>query len=125
MSQKQNSRRVADNEARAYCASIRVSPRKLNLLAQLIRGRKINQAVAALEFSKKRVAIDVRKTLMSAVANAENNHNLDIDSLIVSEAIVGRDFVLRRFLPRAKGRGTRMEKPFSNITIVVREVEVA
>jgi large subunit ribosomal protein L22 len=125
MSQKTNKKRVGENEARAFCSSIRVSPRKLNLLAQMIRGMHVSKALSALQFSQKRVAVEVQKALLSAIANAENNHNLDVDNLIVNQAIVGRDFVLKRFLPCAKGRGARLEKPFSNITIVVREVEVA
>jgi large subunit ribosomal protein L22 len=102
---------------------IRVSPQKLNLVAQLIRGKKVERALAELEFSRKRIAVDVKKTLESAIANAENNHNLDVDDLVVAEAFVGKGLVLKRFSPRARGRAGRIEKPFSNLTIVVREVE--
>ena len=114
---------LKDTEAKAVCRMIRVSPQKLNLVAQLIRGKKVERALAELQFSRKRIALDVRKTLESAVANAENNHNLDVDDLIVAEAFVGKGLVLKRFSPRARGRAGRIEKPFSNLTIVVREVE--
>ena len=102
---------------------LRISPQKLNLLAQLIRGKKVETALADLEFSRKRIAHDVRKTLESAIANAENNHDLDVDDLIVAEAHVGKALVMKRFSPRARGRAGRIEKPFANLTIVVREVE--
>ena len=101
---------------------LRVSPQKLNLLAQLIRGKKVSTALADLEFSRKRISTEVRKALESAIANAENNHELDVDDLVVGEACVGKDMVMKRFSPRARGRAGRIEKPFSNITIVVREV---
>ena len=115
-------RALPDNEAKAIARMIRVSPQKLNLVAQLIRGKKVSTALADLEFSRKRVARDVRKCLESAIANAENNHNLDVDDLVVKEAYVGKALVLKRFHARARGRGARIEKPFANITIVVREV---
>ena len=115
-------RALPDNEAKAVARMIRVSPQKLNLVAQLIRGKKVSTALADLEFSRKRVARDVRKCLESAIANAENNHNLDVDDLVVKEAFVGKALVLKRFHARARGRGARIEKPFSNLTIVVREV---
>ncbi|MGD0761664.1 MAG: 50S ribosomal protein L22 [Roseiarcus sp.] len=122
MSKKANPRRLADNEAKATIRMLRVGPQKLNLLAQLIRGKKVATALADLEFSNKRISLEVRKALESAIANAENNHELDVDDLVVSEAYVGKDIVLKRFSPRARGRSGRIEKPFSNITIVVREV---
>jgi large subunit ribosomal protein L22 len=115
-------RALPDNEAKAVARMIRVSPQKLNLVAQLIRGKKVSTALADLEFSRKRVARDVRKCLESAIANAENNHNLDVDDLVVKEAYVGKALVMKRFHARARGRGARIEKPFSNLTIVVREV---
>ena len=115
-------RALPDNEAKAVARMIRVSPQKLNLVAQLIRGKKVSTALADLEFSRKRIAHDVRKCLESAIANAENNHNLDVDDLVVKEAYVGKALVLKRFHARARGRGARIEKPFSNLTIVVREV---
>jgi large subunit ribosomal protein L22 len=115
-------RALPDNEAKAVARMIRVSPQKLNLVAQLIRGKKVATALADLEFSRKRVARDVRKCLESAIANAENNHDLDVDDLVVSQAFVGKALVLKRFHARARGRGARILKPFSNLTIVVREV---
>ncbi len=115
-------RALPDNEAKAVARMIRVSPQKLNLLAQLIRGKKVSTALADLEFSRKRVARDVRKCLESAIANAENNHDLDVDDLVVKEAYVGKALVMKRFHARARGRGARIEKPFANLTIVVREV---
>ena len=122
MSKKSHPRALAENEAKAVAKMLRVSPQKLNLLAQLIRGKKVATALADLEFSRKRVAKDVRKCLESAIANAENNHDLDVDDLVVAQAWVGKDMVLKRFSPRARGRAGRIEKPFSNITIIVREV---
>ena len=116
-------RRLADNEARAVARTIRVSPQKLNLVAAMIRGKKVAAALADLEFSRKRIAGTVRKTLESAIANAENNHDLDVDSLVVAEAFVGKALVMKRFHARGRGRASRIEKPFSNLTIVVREVE--
>jgi large subunit ribosomal protein L22 len=102
---------------------LRVSPQKLNLVAGLIRGKKVSTALADLEFSRKRIARDVRKCLESAIANAENNHDLDVDDLVVAQAFVGKSLVLKRFHARARGRASRVEKPFSNLTIIVREVE--
>ena len=116
-------RTLAENEARAVARLIRVSPQKLNLLAQLIRGKKVDKALADLTFSRKRVARDVKKTLESAIANAENNHDLDVDALVVSEAYVGKNLVMKRMKARARGRAGRIEKPFAQITVVVRQVE--
>jgi len=123
MSKLKNPRRVADNEARAKLRMIRISPQKLNLVAQLIRGKRVETALSDLEFSHKRISGEVKKVLQSAIANAENNHGLDIDSLVVSEAYVGKNLVMKRFRARARGRGARILKPFSELTIVVREVE--
>ena len=123
MGKAKASRRLADNEARAVTRTIRVSPQKLNLVAAMIRGKKVATALADLEFSRKRIAGTVRKTLESAVANAENNHDLDVDALVVSEAYVGKSLVMKRFMARGRGRASRIEKPFANLTIVVREVE--
>ena len=123
MGKKKQERRLADNEARAKLRMIRISPQKLNLVAQLIRGKKVDKALADLEFSHKRISGEVKKVLESAIANAENNHNLDIDNLIVSEAYVGKNFVMKRFRARARGRGARILKPFSELTIVVKEVQ--
>jgi large subunit ribosomal protein L22 len=114
-------RALPENEAKAISRMLRVSPQKLNLLAQLIRGKKVGRALADLEFSRKRIALDVRKCLQSAIANAENNHDLDVDDLIVSQAFVGKALVMKRFHARARGRAGRVEKPFSNLTIIVRE----
>jgi len=116
-------RSLAENEERAVTRLIRVSPQKLNLLAQLIRGKKVDKALADLAFSRKRVARDVKKTLESAIANAENNHDLDVDALVVSEAYVGKGLVLKRLKARARGRAGRIEKPFAQITVIVRQVE--
>ena len=115
-------RALPENEAKAVARNLRVSPQKLNLVAQLIRGKKVATALADLEFSRKRIAREVRKCLESAIANAENNHNLDVDDLVVKEAHVGKALVLKRFHARARGRGARILKPFANLTIVVREV---
>jgi large subunit ribosomal protein L22 len=123
MSKKKRERALSDNEAKAVARMLRVSPQKLNLLAQLIRGKKVAAALADLEFSRKRIAHEVRKCLESAIANAENNHDLDVDDLVVVEAHVGKAMVLKRFTPRARGRAGAIFKPFSNLTIVVREVE--
>jgi len=123
MGQAVNVRREADNEAKAVARNLRVSPQKLNLVAQLIRGKKAQKALADLEFSRKRIARDVKKALESAIANAENNHDLDVDDLVVSQAFVGKSMVMKRFSPRARGRAGRIIKAFSNITIVVRQVE--
>ena len=123
MGKQARPRALADNEAKAVARNLRVSPQKLNLVAGLIRGKKVATALADLEFSHKRIARDVKKCLESAIANAENNHELDVDDLIVAEAHVGKGLVMKRFSPRARGRASRIEKPFAHITIVVREVE--
>ncbi|MDH5722510.1 MAG: 50S ribosomal protein L22 [Alphaproteobacteria bacterium] len=125
MGQAQNPKRTQENEARAYGKYIRTSPQKLNLVAQTIRGKSAARALIDLQFSKRRVAEDVRKLLQSAVANAENNHGLDVDRLIVAEASVGKTMMMKRFHARARGRGVRIEKRISNMTIVVREAEEA
>ena len=122
MAKTKNPRRVGDNEARAKLRMIRTGAQKLNLVAQLIRGKKVDKALADLEFSHKRISADVKKCLESAIANAENNHGLDIDNLIVAEAYVGKNLVMKRYRARARGRGARILKPFSELTIVVREV---
>ena len=114
---------LGDNEARAYSKVMRTSPQKLNLVAQMIRGKPADRAVADLTFSKRRIAGEVRKVLQSAIANAENNHQLDVDRLYVKEATVGKTFVVKRFRARARGRAGRIIKPFSNLTVVVRERE--
>ena len=118
-------RALPENEAKCVARMLRVSPQKLNLLAQLIRGKKVEAALADLEFSRKRISVEVKKALESAIANAENNHELDVDDLVVSEAYVGKAMVMKRFSPRARGRAGRIEKPFSNLTIIVREVQSA
>jgi large subunit ribosomal protein L22 len=123
MGKEQNPRRVAENEAMAKLRMLRTSPQKLNLVAGLIRGKKVDKALADLTFSKKRIAIDVKKCLQSAVANAENNHGLDVDNLVVAEAWVGKNLVMKRGRPRARGRFGKIMKPFSEITIKVRERE--
>jgi large subunit ribosomal protein L22 len=123
MSKKKRERALADTEAKAVSRMLRVSPQKLNLLAQLIRGKKVSTALADLEFSRKRIARDVKKCLESAIANAENNHELDVDDLVVVRAHVGKALVIKRFSPRARGRSGRIFKPFANLTIVLREVE--
>jgi large subunit ribosomal protein L22 len=123
MGKPQRERTLAENEARAVTKLLRVSPQKLNLLAQLIRGKKVDKALADLTFSRKRIARDVKKTLESAIANAENNHDLDVDALIVSEAYVGKGLVMKRLKPSARGRASRIEKPFAQITVIVRQVE--
>ena len=116
-------RALSDNEAKAVARLLRISPQKLNLVAGLIRGKKVASALADLEFSRKRIARDVRKCLESAIANAENNHDLDVDDLVVAEAHVGKALVIKRFTPRGRGRVGRIFKPFSHLTIVVRQVE--
>ncbi|NCC21015.1 MAG: 50S ribosomal protein L22 [Alphaproteobacteria bacterium] len=121
MGQTANAPRQAENEARAYGRNIRTSQRKLNLVAQMIRGKKAGRALVDLEFCERRIAHTVRKVLQSAIANAENNHGLDVDSLVVSEATVGKGIRMKRFRARARGRASRIEKDFSNLTIVVRE----
>jgi large subunit ribosomal protein L22 len=123
MGKDKNPRRVADNEAMAKLRMLRTSPQKLNLVAQLIRGKKVDKALTVLTFSNKRIAIDVKKCLQSAIANAENNHNLDVDELVVAEAFVGKNLIMKRGRPRARGRFGRIHKPFSELTIKVRQVE--
>ncbi|WP_138468562.1 50S ribosomal protein L22 [Poseidonocella sp. HB161398] len=123
MGKEKNPRRVAENEAMAKVRMLRTSPQKLNLVAQLIRGKKVEKALADLTFSEKRIANDVKKCLQSAIANAENNHNLDVDELVVAEAFVGKNLVMKRGRPRARGRYGRIMKPFSELTIKVRQVE--
>ncbi|MCG6885030.1 MAG: 50S ribosomal protein L22 [Silicimonas sp.] len=125
MGKDKNPRRVADNEAMAKTRLLRTSPQKLNLVAAMIRGKKVEKALSDLTFSKRRIAVDVKKTLQSAIANAENNHNLDVDELIVAEAYVGKGLVMKRGRPRARGRFGRIHKPFAEITIKVRQVEEA
>ena len=122
MAKQKQERRLSGAEAMAKVRTLRTSPRKLNLVAQSIRGLNVQRALTELEISHKRIAQDVRKALYSAISNAENNHNLDIDSLVVAEAYVGKNLIMKRFSPRARGRATRVEKPFSEITIVVREL---
>ena len=123
MSKDKNPRRVADNEARAKLRMLRTSPQKLNLVAALIRGKKVEKALTDLTFSKKRISDDVKKCLQSAIANAENNHNLDVDELVVAEAYCGKNLIMKRGRPRARGRFGKIMKPFAEITIVVRQVE--
>ena len=126
MSKPKTKRALKDNEARAQLKTVRTSPRKLNLVAQLIRGKKVQDALAELTFNPRRIARQVKKTLESAVANAENNHQLDVDRLYVAEAHVGRSIVMKRFHARGRGRSARVEKPFSHLTVIVRErVETA
>ncbi len=125
MSKKANPRRVAETEAMAYARAIKVSARKLNLVAESIRGKSANAALAELDFSKRRIARDVKKVLQAAIANAENNHQLDVDRLYVREASVGRAFGLKRFTARGRGRAARIEKYYSNLTVIVREREEA
>jgi large subunit ribosomal protein L22 len=123
MGQNANARRETGNEAKAYGKYFRISPQKLNLVAQTIRGKNAGRALTDLEFSKKRIAQDVRKLLQSAISNAENNHGLDVDQLVISEATVGKTMVMKRFVARARGRGARIEKKFSNMTIIVKQQE--
>jgi large subunit ribosomal protein L22 len=120
---KTSPRRLADNEANAVLHMVRISPQKLNLVAGIIRGLKVDKALANLTFSKKRISADVKKLLESAIANAENNHGLDVDNLVVAEASVGKALVMKRFRARARGRGAKILKPFSRMRIVVRQVE--
>ncbi len=122
MGKAKSPRRVADNEAMAVSRMLRTSPQKLNLVAQMIRGKKVEKALADLTFSKKRISEDVLKTLQSAIANAENNHGLDVDELIVAEAWVGKNLTLKRGRPRARGRFGKILKPFAQVTIKVRQV---
>ncbi len=121
MSKSKNPRRVADNEAMAVSRMLKTSPQKLNLVAQLIRGKSVAHALADLTFSKKRISDDVKKTLQSAIANAENNHGLDVDELIVAEAWVGKNLTMKRGRPRARGRYGKILKPFAQVTILVRQ----
>lgn len=123
MGKSPNPRRVADDEAMAVSRMLRVSPQKLNLVAQQIRQKTVGQALSELTFSKKRIANDVKKCLQSAIANAENNHGLDVDNLVVAEAWVGKTMVMKRGRPRARGRFGRIFKPFSQVTVKVRQVE--
>jgi large subunit ribosomal protein L22 len=125
MGKPKRERDLADHQAMAMARLLRTSPRKLNLLAQLIRGRKASDAVNQLTFSRRGIARDVKKVLMSAIANAENNHDLDVDRLVVSEATVGKSLVMKRFRARARGRAGRIEKPFARLRIVVEEREEA
>ena len=123
MGKKKNPRRVAENEAMAKTRMLRTSPQKLNLVAQMIRGKNVEKALIDLTFSNKRIALDVKKCLQSAIANAENNHNLDVDELIVAEAWVGKNLIMKRGRPRARGRFGKILKPISEITIKLRQVE--
>ncbi|MBV9555896.1 MAG: 50S ribosomal protein L22 [Pseudolabrys sp.] len=123
MGKAQRKRDLGDNEAKAVARVLRVSPQKLNLVAQMIRGKKVATALADLEFSRKRISTEVRKCLESAIANAENNHDLDVDDLVVAEASVGKSLVIKRFSSRGRGRMGRILKPFSHLTIVVRQAE--
>jgi len=125
MGKPKRERVLADNEAKAVARMIRTSPQKLNLVAELIRGKKVETALADLEFSRKRISGTVLKTLQSAIANAENNHDLDVDSLVVAEAYVGKAMVMKRFMARGRGKSSRILKPFSHLTIIVREKEEA
>ena len=122
MATDNNPRRVAENEAQAIAKMLRTSPQKLNLVAGLIRGKKVDKALADLTFSKRRIAGDVKKCLQSAIANAENNHGLDVDSLVVAHAFVGKNLVMKRGRPRARGRFGKIMKPFSQLTITVRQI---
>ena len=125
MAKSKNLRRIGEDQAMAKASNLRISPQKLNLVAQMIRGKKAERALAELTFSQKRIAKHVKKVLESAIANAENNHDLDIDSLIVDQAFVGKNMVIKRWTPRGRGRIGSIRKPFSEITIVVRQVEEA
>jgi large subunit ribosomal protein L22 len=123
MGKRSAERRLADNEAMAYAKNMRTSPQKLNLVAQSIRGKDCEKALASLAFSRRRISGDVKKVLQSAIANAENNHQLDVDRLFVAEATVGRGLTMKRWKARARGRVGRIVKPFSNLLLVVRERE--
>ena len=125
MSKPKTERALKDNEAKAVLRMLRISPQKLNLVAQLIRGKKVEKALADLEFSHKRISGQVKKVLESAIANAENSHGLDTDALVVAEAFVGNSLVMKRFMARGRGKSARVEKPFSHLTIIVRQVEEA
>jgi large subunit ribosomal protein L22 len=122
MGKPKRERPLSETEAIAIARNLRVSPQKLNLVAQLIRGKKVDVALADLEFSRKRIAQDVRKCVMSAVANAENNHSLDVNDLVVKEAYVGKNFAMRRFHARGRGRMSPIQKPFSQLTVIVKEM---
>ena len=123
MGKQKRERVLKDNEAQAVLRNVRISPQKLNLVAQTIRGLPVDKALANLQFSRKRIAGDVKKVVESAIANAENNHNLDVDSLVIAEAHVGKSMVMKRWKARARGRIGRIQKPFSHLTVIVREVE--
>jgi large subunit ribosomal protein L22 len=123
MGKAKRERVLSESEAKAIVRNLKISPQKLNLLAQLIRGKKVDTALADLQFSRKRIAQDVRKCVMSAVANAENNHGLDVNDLVVAQAYVGKNLVLRRFHARGRGRSSGIEKPFAQLTVIVKEVE--
>ena len=123
MGKAKRERVLSESEAKAVARNLKISPQKLNLLAQLIRGKKVDTALADLQFSRKRIAQDVRKCVMSAVANAENNHGLDVNDLVVTQAFVGKNLVLRRFHARGRGRSAGIQKPFSQLTVIVKEVE--
>ena len=125
MGKPKTERALKDNEAKAVLRMLRISPQKLNLVAQLIRGKKVEKALADLEFSRKRISGQVKKVLESAIANAENNHGLDTDALVVAEAFVGNSLVMKRFMARGRGRSSQIQKPFAHLTIVVRQVEEA
>jgi large subunit ribosomal protein L22 len=125
MGKAKRERKLAENEAQAVVRNLRVSPRKLNLVAEMIRGKKVDVALADLAFSRKRIAKDVRKCVISAVANAENNHNLDVNDLVVAQAHVGKNLVMRRFHARGRGKMSPIEKPFAQLTVVVKEVRAA
>ena len=125
MGKRATPRREAENEASSFTRNLRVSPRKLNLVAEQIRGKPAQQAITDLTFSRRRISGAVRKALESAIANAENNHQLDVDQLVVAEAVVGKSFVMKRFRARARGRVGKIKKPFSNLRLVVREMEEA
>ena len=121
MGKPSRERSLPDNEAKAVARNLRVSPQKLNLVAGMIRGKKVDQALADLEFSRKRIADDVRKCVVSAIANAENNHGLDVNELVVAEAYVGKNLIMKRFHARGRGRASSITKPFAQITVVVRQ----
>jgi large subunit ribosomal protein L22 len=121
MGKAKRERVLSESEAKAVVRHLRVSPQKLNLVAQMIRGKKVDVALADLEFSRKRIARDVRKCVMSAVANAENNHGLDVNDLVVSEAYVGKNLVIRRFHARGRGRMSAIQKPFAQLTVIVKQ----
>jgi large subunit ribosomal protein L22 len=123
MGKPKRERKLGEDQAQAIVRNLRVSPQKLNLVAASIRGKKVDKALADLTFSRKRIAADVKKGLESAIANAENNHSLDVDSLVVSEAYVGKNLVMKRFRARARGRSSRILKPFSQLTVVLKEVQ--